>query len=261
MSFSLIEILTSLTTLALLLVSLVPLVGNGLEYAQRLEQRTQVLANGTRSMEIMASRVREACYLWPPGTPLVLGTSPSTRNTTVTPTTSVWTQGEQLLALILPPSLPGQVPQFLAYYPMLRSHYLRYFSGSNALQPSPSSDSHSWVLVEYRRNLDPGQAATCAELPVIAQPAGWTGGQARLLADQLAAGPPWLHLETTPVTLAHQTIPPFELVSAVWLHPTWLLVGRGQARPIAPTGPGLWAPAQQQWWGGTSGAFRSLLPP
>lgn len=261
MSFSLIEILTSLTTLALLLVSLVPLVGNGLEYAQRLEQRTQVLATGTRSMEIMASRVREACYLWPPGTPLVLGTSPSTRNTTVTPTTSVWTQGEQLLALILPPSLPGQVPQFLAYYPMLRSHYLRYFSGSNALQPDPANDGRTWVLVEYRRNLEPGQATNCAQLPAITQPVGLTGGQARLFADQLAAGRRWLHLESSTAMLAGGSNQSFTLVTAAQLRPTWQLSRRGQVVPITPSLAGLWAPAEQQWWGGRVGVFRSTAAP
>jgi hypothetical protein len=258
MSLSLIEILTSLTTLALLLGSLIPLVGQGLEYSQRLEQRTQLLANGARSMAIVASRIREACYLWPPGAPLVLGTSPSTRNTTVVPTSSIWKQGEQFLALILPPSQPAQTPQFLAYYPMLRSHYLRHFSGSNALQPHPKSDGQTWVLIEYRRNLDLEQATTCLDLALSGS---LTGGQARLFADQLAAGTDWMHLENSAVTLVHRPDPPINLVRAVWLHPTWLLLGRSQTQTISPTGPGLWAAAEQQWWGGSIGVFRSLAVP
>lgn len=261
MSLSLIEAVASMATMGLILTCLTPLVVQGLDHAQRFEQQSRVAANSSRGLEILQSRVREACYIWPPGSTLELGSSPSTRNTTGPRATSIWKQGDLFLALLLPPAIPGQDPQFLAYYPMLRSHYLRHFSGSNALQPQPSSDNQTWVLLEYRRNLTPGPAPDCAQLAATIQSGSLSGGSARLFLDQLDPLTPWIGLQTEEVRLAHAPEVSLDLVTAVFFHPGHLSVRNGQIRrSVLYTHP-VQILSTQQWWGGAAGQFRPLLPP
>ncbi len=193
--FTLIEILVSLAVLAVLMLAFVRFFGGTLEASGRLQIQNELLAEAQIAHHLIASRVKEAWYVWPPGANLKLASSGwSTANTL--DGGRDWTVGPKFLAMILPPQKDGVECstdkagcfRFYAYYPMRRSHYTSKASAVEALDPDPANDSKVWVLMEYRSYYRIKGGKSCPVRPDGSPDpsnTGYRGRRGRLLVDYL----------------------------------------------------------------------------
>ncbi len=155
--FTLIEILVALSVMAVLMLAFVRFFGGTLRATGRLQVRNELLNEAQLAHHLIASRVKEAWYVWPPGRKLRLANSGWTTQNTLDGGRN-WTVGPKFLAMILPPAKDGVECsrdkagcfRFFAYYPMKRSFYLSHASAVEALEPDGPNDGKVWVLMEYR---------------------------------------------------------------------------------------------------------------
>lgn len=159
--------------------------------------RAELLKEGQVAVQVMASRLQEACYVYASGRTLRMANS---GYSTQKPDGSYdWTVGtDPILAMILPPNPQSANPdsyRFYAYYPLQRSFYNSNAGASLQLEPDSANDN-VWVLMEYRRNIDPditpgdfatpaGSAASCATLAQGLTNADIQGGTARVMVDYI----------------------------------------------------------------------------
>jgi len=191
--FTLIEILVALAVLAVLMLAFVLFFRGTLRASSSLQVQNELMSEAQVAHQLVASRIKEAWYLWPPGSVLRLaGSGWTTRNTL--DGGRDWAVGPKFLAMILPPSKDGVACsadregcfRFFAYYPMRRDHYVARASPVEALDPDPANDGKVWVLMEYRSVYRKGGAAAC---PVRADGSpepgetAYRGKRGRLLVD------------------------------------------------------------------------------
>ena len=196
--FTLIEVLVALAVLAILLYAFVRFFSGTLQASGELSVRNELLAEGQNAHHLIASRIKEAWYVFPPGTSITLGSGWTTKNTLGASETPTWTTGKFFLAMILPP-LADDVNcsakrwgcfRFYAYYPLRRDWYVKKASVIRALDPDPVNDGKVWVVVEYlryyREKTSSGYVSRC---PVTASgtpdPTNtyYRSGQGRFLVD------------------------------------------------------------------------------
>jgi len=158
-AFTLIEILAALAVLGILMLAFVRFFGGTLKTSGRLQVQNELLNEGQISQQLIASRIKEAWYLFPKGTTIRLTNSGwTTKN--VFDNSYNWTVGERFIAMILPPKLDNVKCsedsrgcfRFYAYYPLPRSWYQANASAVVKLNPDPENDPHVWVMMEYRAN-------------------------------------------------------------------------------------------------------------
>jgi len=192
--FTLIEILAALATMAILLVAFTRFFGGTLRASSTLQVRNELLSEATIAQGLIASRVKEAWFVWPKGASLEL-----TRSgwTTQNPFDGgqTWTVGKRFLAMILPP-LKDDVPcsldrdgcfRFFAYYPLPRSYYVAHASVVETLEPDPANDARTWVLMEYRAVYRKSGQARCPVRNEQPDPnnLSYRGRKGRFLLDYL----------------------------------------------------------------------------
>lgn len=145
--------------------------------SSRAELQQEVL----NAQQLMAANVKEAWYIYPPGSTLNMSTTALTRRPAGGNT---WTVGtDPILALVLLPQVPGGDYRFRAYYPVQRSVWVEGTAESSWRNPGANAlnDGRVWVLAEYRVNLPPAAVSN-----MVSSPPNVTGGQANLLADYIA---------------------------------------------------------------------------
>ncbi len=166
--FTLIEILVALAVMGVLMLAFVQFFGSTLKASSNLHIRNELLNEAQVAHHLIANRIKEAWYVWPPGSVLRMANSGwSTKNTL--DGGHDWTVGPRFLAMILPPRKDGVECsgdptgcfRFFAYYPMKRAHYVTHASAVEALEPDPPNDGHTWVLMEYRGHYRKGGSAVC----------------------------------------------------------------------------------------------------
>lgn len=198
--FTLIEILVALTVLAVLMLAFVQFYSGTLRTTASLQIQNELLSEGQLAHHLIASRIKEAWYVWPPASTLQLASTGWTTANTLRGGRN-WTAGPLFLAMILPPErdrvrcsddVKGCF-RFFAYYPMKRSYYLTHASPAETLEPAPPNDDKVWVLMEYRAHYRPG-----TNCPVRADgkpdPTVLTyrGGRGRFLVDYVQPlNDPW----------------------------------------------------------------------
>jgi len=200
--FTLIEILVALAVLAVLMLAFVRFFGSTLKASSSLQVQNELLSEAQVAHQLVASRIKEAWYVWPPGSVLRLANSGWTTQNTLDGGRN-WIVGPTFLAMILPPKRDGVKCslykvgcfRFFAYYPMKRDHYVSHASAVEALDRDPQNDGKVWVLMEYRSFYRRSGAAPC---PVRADghpnPAetAYRGKRGRLLVDYVQPlSDPW----------------------------------------------------------------------
>lgn len=201
--FTLIELLVALALGVVILAVVSDLLISSSRSASDLQGRNELLEESQIAQNYVVGQLREAVYVFAPGTALNLGTDATTRR----PGGSAWQVGSAewpVVSVVRPPQRvdrpcatpsgpdPEACYQFLAYYPLPRDSWVDGTSGAD--DPGPDAvNGNRWVLVEYR--------AIYAAVPPLATLGGPTyappaGGAARLLLDYVQ--PPALALPDTP---------------------------------------------------------------
>lgn len=121
--------------------------------------RAELQQETINAEQLIASRVKEAWYVFPPGQTLVLAGSDAVTRRNPNSGNVTWTIGtDPILALILPPRNPklecktgdnDGCYRFFAYYPVKRSEWVAGTSGASNPE-NDAANGESWVLVEYR---------------------------------------------------------------------------------------------------------------
>lgn len=199
--FTLLEVLVALSLLAVLLLVFLQFFSSTLRTTTHLRIENELLNEGQLAHHLIASRLKEAWYVWPPHARLRLANSGWTTQNTLTGGRT-WTVGPTFLAMILPPErdqtkcsartrctnpklgcLKGCF-RFFAYYPMKRSHYVAHARPVEALDPDTANDAKTWVLMEYRAHYAPGNRCPVA---ASGEPdptnTGYRGRRGRFLVD------------------------------------------------------------------------------
>lgn len=208
LGFTLIEVLVSILLIGIVLAALMSFFGQTSKLSSQSETRSALQQETLNAQQLMASRLREAWYIFPVGTSLNL-----TGNLRKNPTnnhSSNWIIGTHpIVAMILPPTQNGgpcqkSSRQFcwraFAYYPVQRSIWIQATT-NNAGQPTssnpgadPTNDAKTWVLVELRKTL---YGFTPSSYPPTTLPNINTGSDANLLADYIAPS----NASTAPYTM------------------------------------------------------------
>lgn len=196
-AFTLIELLIAVGLGMLIMLLASNFLISSSRMSSDVQSRNELLEESQIVQNYMASQLREAVYVFPPGTVINMGTG----NTTRRPGGGTWTVGDvnvPIVAFIRPPSLRAGVPDpnggtvnacgtssetrscyaFLAYYPVLRSTWVSGTSGSS----NPGADEankNRWVLVEYRHNYDFTTPPTLTGL----LGKSYSGGSGRIMLD------------------------------------------------------------------------------
>jgi len=190
--FTLLEVLVSLVILAILGAVFLRIFLSTVDASENVNARNELLHEAQVAEQIMASRVQQAWYVYPPGTNIKMNSGLTTKNALAG--SSHWIVGggpnHPFLALVLPPndltkscaSDPQGCYRFYAYYAFPRSHYRTAVGpgSTNQLPADPRNDG-TWVLMEFRAHLSgfvPN--ASCTNIPV---PSGGLGGSGRLLVE------------------------------------------------------------------------------
>ncbi|WP_457629880.1 type IV pilus modification PilV family protein [Oceanithermus sp.] len=190
--FSLIEVLTSLLILGIISLAFIRIFSTTLDATGRINDRNTLLHEAQLAEQIIASRVKLAWEVFPPGTSIRINNGATTRNHLAGSNT--WVVGsDPMLALVLPPKKPGYTERcdtsnpdfcfrFFAYYAFRRSDYLSAVSptSAEALFPDSQNDD-TWVIMEFRRVL-----TNVTDPSTIAPPNGdsiYAGVKGRLLVE------------------------------------------------------------------------------
>jgi len=193
--FTLFELLVAMALVGLIFTAFLQVFTGTLSQSTLTSARSDLLKEGQIAVQVMASKLQEACYVYPNGKTLRMADSGySTQNLGGGYN---WTVGnDPILAMLLPPDPNSANPdsyRFIAYYPLLRGFYNSNAGSSLQLESDPANDN-VWVLMEYRRNLDPSlkpsnfasSPASCAALAGGLTNADIQGGTARILVDYVS---------------------------------------------------------------------------
>lgn len=201
--FTLVEMLVVTALLGVVLLALSSTFVSGSQTTTLAVGRAELQQETVNAQQLIASRVKEAWYVFPPSTALTLAaTNAPLRRNPITGNAS-WTVGTHpLLALVLPPRLPPGTTsattcapsnndycyRFFAYYPVLRSVWVTGTTDSGKQSTSnpgiDAANASAWVLVEYRdyyyESNPPATALATLTLPPVAD------SDANLLSDYVA---------------------------------------------------------------------------
>ncbi len=183
--FTLIEVLVALAVLGIVALAYTQTFTNTLQLSSDANGKSTLLLEAQLAQQVMASKLQQACYVYPSGTLLQFVTSSdwSTKNTISGANNQQWTVGtDPVLAMILPPLASGTQYRFFAYYAMTRASYVNNAPSVLGLDAEAANDSQTWVLMEYRANFTAGLSATAVLTDTSyrnASPAG------RLLVDRV----------------------------------------------------------------------------
>lgn len=159
--FTLIELLVAMALMGIVLFAVASFFTQGSRVSSQSNSRAELQQDILTAQQVIAGRLREAYYVYPPDTLVSLPGVPG--HPTANPVTggSSWTvQTHPVLAMVLPPA-PGTAEyRFFAYYPVLRSTWVAQTANASLRAKNPGEDAanaSAWVLAEYRAPL-PGYA-------------------------------------------------------------------------------------------------------
>lgn len=188
-AFTLLEVLVTLLIVGLLGAVFLRVFLSTMDASGNVNARNELLHEAQVAEQIIASRVKAAWYVYPPGTDIVINGGNTTKN--AFKGSSHWIVGDDpFLALVLPPDEPSKAcaayPEgcywFYAYYAFPRSHYRSAVgAGSTNQLPADPRNDKTWVVMEFRKRLGGFTPNNhCTNIPV---PAGGLSGSGRLLIE------------------------------------------------------------------------------
>jgi prepilin-type N-terminal cleavage/methylation domain-containing protein len=152
--FTLIEVLVALAVMGVIALAYTQTFANTLQLSSDANGKSTLLLEAQMAQQVMASRLQQACYVYPSGTlQFVTSSDWSTKNTISGANDQNWTIGTHpVLAMILPPLSGTTQYRFFAYYAMTRAAYVANAPARYAMDAEAANDSQTWVLMEYRAN-------------------------------------------------------------------------------------------------------------
>jgi prepilin-type N-terminal cleavage/methylation domain-containing protein len=162
--FTLIELLIGMALVAIVMVAVLSINISTTRSASSLQTRNDLLSETQTAQNYVAGRLRDAAYVFPNNTTLVLGASGGYSTRKPGTSSGTWVTGtDPILAFVLPPRPGASGPcasnanacyTFYAYYPVERSAITGTGGGTGTNNPGAdaANDSSAWVLMEYRRN-------------------------------------------------------------------------------------------------------------
>jgi prepilin-type N-terminal cleavage/methylation domain-containing protein len=209
--FTLLELLISMVLLGTISAALFSTLGNTVQVTNAVNASNDLLREGQMAQQVLSSAFKEACYVFPANRVLKLSAEGgySRRNSFLTVNKSEWTVNTHpILGIIVPPratpdlnnlapdpdaaasdakQAPDENYLFVAYYAIRRSQYTQ--NAADSINPGRDlrNDGTSWVLMEYRKRLQPptlGRPTLCSDFG--AAQINLTGGHANLLLDYIA---------------------------------------------------------------------------
>ena len=207
--FTLIETLVALAILGVLLVALLQTISGTAQVSTSANSGNELLREGQIAQQILSSRFKEACYVYPSGTTITMGTGSTTENTLGTATNNWVVNTDPIVAMILPPNArdidvnAGAFYRFFAYYAVKRSSFLAMGAVSSSDKPSAdaNNDNSVWVIMEFRTNLTAfpsGGTARCSTMAAINFTG--SGSKGRMLIDYVSPANPVNSLFTVSAT-------------------------------------------------------------
>lgn len=201
-ALTLVELLISLALLGIVLTAVVSVNIGTARSASLLQARNELLPETQIAQNYMANKLRQAFYVVPNNTVVVLGTTAADTLRNPRTGTGAWTIGvDPIVAFVLPPknyvngaaatnslcppySAPAGTTDdndncfyFYAFYALKRGDMVNAVSGAGDPGNDTANDPTSWVLMEFRRRFENTSYST-SNLPT-----GGSGG--RLLMDYL----------------------------------------------------------------------------
>jgi prepilin-type N-terminal cleavage/methylation domain-containing protein len=150
MGFTLVEVLIGLFILGAIMVAFFRIVGTTADTSNELTQRNDLIQDAQVAQQIVNARIQEACYVYPSGTVISMGTGYTTKRTVPTGASNSWTVGaDQIVAMLLPPSPGSTSGRFYAYYPILRSYYITNAPAASQRPDAEPGNASNWILMEY----------------------------------------------------------------------------------------------------------------
>ncbi|WP_232472198.1 PilW family protein [Deinococcus sp. DB0503] len=193
---TLVELLVGMALMGIVLAALVAYFSQSGRVSAQSSTRAELQQEVLNAQQLIAGKLKEAWYVYPPGFALSLSASasgnPPTLQNPVTGNKN-WTVGTHpILAMILPPESGTAPYRFLAYYPVKRSVWVGGTAATSWRNPGPDdSNGDAWVLVEYRANMaspfpPSPPVPPLPPFPPVAVPTVPTNGEANILADYIA---------------------------------------------------------------------------
>lgn len=181
---TLVELLISMAIMGIVLIAITTFFGSTSDGAVQVNTRAELQQDVLNVEQLLASRIREAWYVYTPDRgafPLGTGTlrtNPLTGNGNwaLDTVSGSAVNGGHLLALILPPEnrsagCTGSVTEgcyrFFAYYPVQRSVWVAGNVSNSANNPGAGpDDANTWVLAEFRANYPAGLPSNLPPQPL-----------------------------------------------------------------------------------------------
>ena len=239
--FTLIELLVAMALIGIVLTALVSFFSQGSRVSAQSSGRAELQQEVLTAQQLIAGKLKEAFYIYPPGSPSFSLTSSDLTKNPITngntwSITSTTTNNHPMLAMILPPrntSLtcvasttavpdPDGCYRFVAYYPVKRSVWLTGTAADSVRNPGPdTANADTWVLAEYRRVMPSTFVPSGFPFPTVPTPP--TGTTANILADYIApttaSGATYtMFTYTTATSAATTTTPATTYVTGVTLN-------------------------------------------
>ncbi|KEF33276.1 hypothetical protein RDMS_13490 [Deinococcus sp. RL] len=179
---TLVELLVGMALMGIVLAALVAYFSQSGRVSAQSSTRAELQQEVLNAQQLIAGKLKEAWYVYPPGQTIAMTTSNLTKRPTGAGHT--WTVGtDPIVAMVLPPETPGGAYRFLAYYPVQRALWVSGTATESWRNPGPdSANENTWVLAEYRGSIAPGAGGA----PPATPPSVPTGNTANLLADYIA---------------------------------------------------------------------------
>ncbi|WP_245872990.1 PilW family protein [Deinococcus planocerae] len=195
--FTLVEMLVVTAILGVVLLALSNTFVSGSQTTTLAAGRAELQQETVNAGQLIASRVKEAWYVFPPAQTLALGGGELRRNPLASTASGNWTVGTHpILAMVMPPratpsatnvcsaATPDFCYRFYAYYPVKRSVWVAGSSGASNPGSDAANDASVWVLAEYRDYYYESNPPTTPPSSLTLPPT--PGSDANLLSDYIA---------------------------------------------------------------------------
>ena len=195
---TLLEVLIAIAIMGVILLAFTQLFGSSLRASATIDARNELLSEGQIAQQLIASRLKGASHIYPPGTRFAMTNTMRTRNTVRG--AQSWTVGaDPVIALLAPPKGSSDADittcnrdhrdmcyMFYAYYPLERGVFMDEANPKYAPQPDPANDD-AWLLMEYRQHVYDGVNRAGNRLRSPPDPSvvlrGLGGSTAQILVD------------------------------------------------------------------------------
>jgi prepilin-type N-terminal cleavage/methylation domain-containing protein len=154
--FTMLEMLIGLAILGAIMIAFFRIVGSTVDSSNELGQRNDLIQDGQVAQQIITGKIQEACYVYPSGQVINLGSGYTRGRTVGTGAPSAnWTVGaDPIVAMLLPPDSRVTGPnagknRFVAYYPVLRSTWTTNAAASQNPGADPGNATN-WMLIQLQ---------------------------------------------------------------------------------------------------------------